>query len=81
MVQSLPPRDCGASDEAKMSLLNEHGAAERLALSGNTLRRWRILGRGPRFVKLGAAVRYPAESIEQFIAAGAAPVFSKRKGA
>ena len=66
-----------------MSLLNEHGAAERLALSVNTLRRWRILGRGPQFVKLGAAVRYPAENIERFIEAGAAPVFSKpkRKGA
>ena len=62
-------------------LLNEYGASERLSLSVNTLRRWRILGRGPQFVKLGAAVRYKVEDVEQFIAAGAAPVFSKRKGA
>ena len=43
-------------------LLNEHEAAAVLNLAVPTLRRWRWAGCGPRFAKIGRAVRYdPAE--------------------
>jgi predicted DNA-binding transcriptional regulator AlpA len=43
-------------------LLNEHEAAHVLGLKVATLRRWRWAGKPPRFLKIGAAVRYdPAE--------------------
>jgi predicted DNA-binding transcriptional regulator AlpA len=43
-------------------LLNEHEAAQELGLKVATLRRWRWAGKPPRFLKIGAAVRYdPAE--------------------
>ena len=43
-------------------LINEHEVARLLALSVKTIRRWRWSGRGPRFLKIGAAVRYdPAD--------------------
>lgn len=46
----------------KDRLISEAFAAEHLAVAVATLRRWRQKGRGPRFVKIGAAVRYdPAE--------------------
>jgi predicted site-specific integrase-resolvase len=38
--------------------MNEIEAAERLGLSVATLRAWRHRGKGPRFVRLGRAVRY-----------------------
>lgn len=51
-------------------LLDEHAAARRLGLSVKTLRRWRWAGRGPRFVKLGAAVRYVQADLDTFIDIG-----------
>ncbi len=51
-------------------LLTEVEAAELLALSAKTLRRWRWAGQGPEFVKLGGAVRYRAEDIAAFIEFG-----------
>jgi hypothetical protein len=41
------------------ALLNEHQVAQVLNLSVGTIRRWRLLGRGPRFLKVGGVlVRY-----------------------
>jgi predicted DNA-binding transcriptional regulator AlpA len=39
-------------------LLNEQDVARITGLSLASVRRWRLLNRGPRFIKLGAAVRY-----------------------
>jgi predicted DNA-binding transcriptional regulator AlpA len=39
-------------------VLNEREAARYLGMSVHTLQRWRSDRRGPRFLKLGAAVRY-----------------------
>lgn len=50
-------------------LLTEHEAAELLALRVATLRRWRWAGRGPRFAKIGAAVRYDPAELRAFIEA------------
>lgn len=49
--------------------LTEVEAAARLALSPRTLQRWRVMGGGPPFLKLGASVRYDAEALEQWAAA------------
>jgi len=43
-------------------------AAELLGLSKNTLNRWRYTGDGPRFVKLGRAVRYRREDLDNWVA-------------
>lgn len=52
------------------ALVNEHEAARLLGLSVKTLRRWRWAGRGPRFLKLGAAVRYDPADLAAYIEAG-----------
>ena len=40
------------------------------ALTGlrvKTLQRWRLINRGPRFVRLGRCVRYPADDLYRWI--------------
>ncbi len=51
-------------------LVDEIEAARILDLSPLTLRRWRWAGKGPRFVKIGAAVRYDLADLTTFIEAG-----------
>lgn len=52
------------------NLINEIAAAERLAIKVSTLRHWRWAGKGPRFIKIGAAVRYAPSDIDQFVEEG-----------
>ena len=40
-----------------MNCLREQQVAEVLNVSVHTLRKWRSVGRGPRFVKIGGALR------------------------
>lgn len=40
------------------SLLNEHDVARITGLSIASVRRWRLLSQGPRYLKIGSAVRY-----------------------
>jgi len=48
-------------------LLNEHEVAEILNVSVASVRRWRLLGRGPRFLKIGASVRYRSEELSEWL--------------
>jgi hypothetical protein len=57
-------------EEVFRTLVDETRAALLLDLKVKTLRRWRWAGKGPRFVKLGSAVRYRLADLDQFIAAG-----------
>lgn len=44
-------------------LLNEHDVARITGLSLASVRRWRLLRQGPKYLKLGASVRYRPEDI------------------
>jgi hypothetical protein len=44
--------------------INQNELAERWNLSPRTLERWRWLGEGPRFLKLGGRVIYRVEDVE-----------------
>lgn len=48
-------------------LLNERQASERLGLSYRTLQQWRVRGTGPAFLKLGHAVRYDADILDDWL--------------
>ncbi len=52
-------------------LLREQEAADILNFKVATLRRWRWAGKGPRFRKIGGAVRYSVEDLKSFIDASA----------
>lgn len=42
-------------------------AASYLGLAVSTLNKWRCHGGGPVFIKMGRAVRYRAEDLDQFL--------------
>ena len=46
--------------------LNQAELSARWNLSPRTLERWRWLGEGPRYLKLGGRVLYCVEDVEQF---------------
>ena len=45
---------------------HQRDLARRWSLSERTLERWRWLGEGPRFLKLGGRVLYRLEDVEAF---------------
>lgn len=47
-------------------LVKEGELAERWKTSHRTLQRWRKLGYGPRWLKIGAGIRYPLTEILAF---------------
>jgi len=59
------------------TFLTEKEVAEHIKVSLASLRRWRLLQRGPRFIKIGALVRYRTEDLKQWLetlpAGGTAP--------
>lgn len=46
--------------------LNQIELSRRWGLSPRTLERWRWLGQGPRYLKLGGRVAYRTDDIETF---------------
>ena len=52
--------------ESVVRHLTQVPVADRWQMSVRTLERWRWLGQGPRFMKLGGRVAYRLEDIEAF---------------
>jgi predicted DNA-binding transcriptional regulator AlpA len=48
-------------------LLNEHQVAKFVQLSVASVRRWRLFRTGPKYLKIGAAVRYRREDVEMWL--------------
>ena len=50
------------------NLLNERDVARITGLSLATIRRWRLFGKGPRFIKVsGSAVRYRPADVKAYL--------------
>jgi predicted DNA-binding transcriptional regulator AlpA len=58
----------GAVHNAIDNLLNEHDVAHITGLSVASVRRWRLLRQGPKYLKLGSAVRYKPEDVSAWLA-------------
>ena len=52
-----------------MRLLTEVQVEQEYGLRVGTLRKWRCVGGGPIFLKIGRSVRYTREDIEAFLQA------------
>jgi hypothetical protein len=48
-------------------LLDEYDVARITAMSVASVRRWRLLHRGPKYIKIGAAVRYNADDLATWL--------------
>lgn len=46
--------------------INQSDLAKRWGISPRTLERWRWVGEGPRFLKIGGLVRYRLEDVEAY---------------
>lgn len=57
-----------------------HEAAAYLNSSTSTLAKRRLLGNGPRYYKIGTAVRYRKSDLDQFMAISAATSTSEETG-
>lgn len=55
------------ADKPLETLLNEHDVASVTGLSVASVRRWRLLRKGPKYLKIGAAVRYRPEDLEAWL--------------
>ena len=49
------------------NLLTEHDLARITGLSVASARRWRLLRQGPKYIKIGAAVRYKPEDVSAWL--------------
>jgi excisionase family DNA binding protein len=49
-------------------MLTDREVAETLCVSVASVRRWRLLRQGPRFLKLGSSVRYRREDVDAWLA-------------
>lgn len=51
----------------KSEIMNERQVAEYLNMSVASVRRWRFFRKGPKFVKIGSAVRYKHGDVETWL--------------
>ena len=47
-------------------IMTDVQVAERLGVSRFTVRSWRLKGVGPRFLKMGRAVRYRSQDVDEY---------------
>lgn len=57
-----------ATNQSEREWLDDLGLAAVLGLSVKAVRQWRLLGKGPKYRKFGAAVRYGRRDLEAWIA-------------
>jgi hypothetical protein len=50
-------------------LITEQALADYLGVAVQTPRKWRLTGEGPRYIKIGRAVRYHPDDVDAFVAA------------
>jgi predicted DNA-binding transcriptional regulator AlpA len=55
--------------KVEIAYVTQAELAERWRISPRTLERWRVIGQGPRFVKLGRRVVYRLSEVEAHEAA------------
>jgi excisionase family DNA binding protein len=64
------PSDVGLNDSfaspSGTRILTDIEVAERLGVSRFTVRSWRLKGVGPRFLKMGRAVRYRSQDVDEY---------------
>lgn len=63
---SAPSLDHNMASSIGRRTLTDVEVAVRLGVSRFTVRAWRLKGTGPRFLKMGRAVRYRPEDVQEY---------------
>lgn len=50
-----------------MNFISSKEAAKKLKISYGTLANWRMMGKGPVYIKVGWGVMYPITEVEKYI--------------
>lgn len=66
-VEQPAPNPPPAPKQTENGLWNEHEVAKYIKLSVASVRRWRTLRTGPKYVKIGSAVRYRKQDVEAWV--------------
>jgi len=56
-----------AAQSELAGLLNEHQVAQLTGISVASVRRWRLLQQGPKYMKIGASVRYSPQDLAAWL--------------
>jgi hypothetical protein len=64
-----PPRGDGASDGGPRAALPTAEAAVYIGVAPTTLKKWRVTGAGPPYVRVGSKVVYMIEDLHAFLRA------------
>ena len=57
---------CSFASPSEKRILTDVEVADRLGVSRFTVRSWRLKGVGPQFLKMGRAVRYRAQDVDEY---------------
>lgn len=60
-------KEIDMQNATSLTVMTVQQAAEYLGLAVSTLNKWRCLGDGPAFMKMGRAVRYRITDLDQFM--------------
>lgn len=64
---AVNPATLNPASRPRTEMLNEHQVAEFLNMSVASVRRWRLFRKGPKFVKIGSAVRYKKADLDAWL--------------
>ena len=67
--------------QAVKDRMNVDQAAEYLGLAASTLNKWRIQGKGPRYVRIGNRVRYRRPDLDAYTEASVVETADSRDAA
>lgn len=62
-----PATSKAQSGESRPEMLNDLQVARYLRMSVASVRRWRVMHQGPKFFKIGSAVRYRREDVDAWL--------------
>lgn len=65
-TDSVVPLEHSFTEPSAKRTLTDVEVAARLGVSRFTVRAWRLKGLGPRFLKMGRAVRYRPQDVDEY---------------
>jgi predicted DNA-binding transcriptional regulator AlpA len=79
VLREYPPRRTGRPRiiSKPSEIMTEHEVAAFVKMSIATVRRWRLFRTGPKFVKIGSAVRYCRQDVDTWLNSCAATATGK----
>jgi len=66
-ITEAEPNESKRFQNTQTKLVDDRVAGSMLGVTPGTMRKWRVIGSGPKYVKFRGAVRYDTNDIRDFI--------------